>query len=441
MTLPNLLICVTLSLVSAFVLPGEAPWIRIAIVSDTHGRIYTPNQMPRADILIHAGDMTQNDQCDSKDERKAGIEVDEFTKTLQWIRNWPASHKIVTFGNHDYAAFHALEHKFPNHIPWTPAPDLKTRPSRELTDRQRKQIRMLCEEDPSFIVLMHENRRIPVGKHHSLNIFGSPLSKFRRTDAFTFKPSKGDPWLGPDGEPVFEDETDLFIFHGPMRESYFEQELGQHQYDLDHADYRENGCEHLRRYMDTRGNIPLVVTGHIHGVRGYKEVVIDGKIAYTLVNPSAIVSGYSAKTRVHKEYMEPAAPVVLDFNLKTHETRFLTYEQLKEVQPELERCNEEKPAPWAGPIIRQHSKLEYPTLIEDVEDSKLESTDEVALKVDQEMLDSLNVRKEDNTEVPDEQAHQWNIKIQCANEAYRDRADVKEAHRTYTAQVLAKMEL
>ena len=62
--------------------------IRIVLISDTHNRHRTM-QMPEGDILIHAGDFTNN----GKEK-----EIKEFDT---WLASLDYQHKILVPGNHD----------------------------------------------------------------------------------------------------------------------------------------------------------------------------------------------------------------------------------------------------------------------------------------------------------------------------------------------------
>lgn len=60
--------------------------IRVVCISDTHNNVPT---LPAGDILIHAGDLTENG---SFEEVQAG---------LTWLSSQPFQHKIFVAGNHD----------------------------------------------------------------------------------------------------------------------------------------------------------------------------------------------------------------------------------------------------------------------------------------------------------------------------------------------------
>lgn len=66
-------------------------WTRFVCFSDTHG---LHNHIPaanyvKADILLHGGDFTNTG------------EVNQVASFAQWLKDYPASHKVVIAGNHD----------------------------------------------------------------------------------------------------------------------------------------------------------------------------------------------------------------------------------------------------------------------------------------------------------------------------------------------------
>jgi Icc-related predicted phosphoesterase len=120
--------------------------IRIVCISDTHnaspGQGYT---LPPGDILIHAGDLTNNGQ------------PSEIRKALAWLRETDYEHKIVVAGNHDLA----LDENFPN----------------RLSDEEEEaiQLRQTIREDDRMTYLEHKSKVITV-KGVEINVFGSPYS-------------------------------------------------------------------------------------------------------------------------------------------------------------------------------------------------------------------------------------------------------------------------
>lgn len=63
--------------------------MKILFLSDTHGKHCKLSNLPQADVLIHAGDLTWN-----------GTE-DEITDFVEWLDTLDYAHKIFIAGNHD----------------------------------------------------------------------------------------------------------------------------------------------------------------------------------------------------------------------------------------------------------------------------------------------------------------------------------------------------
>eukprot|EP00928_Gymnodinium_smaydae_P026869 TRINITY_DN20965_c0_g1_i1.p2 TRINITY_DN20965_c0_g1~~TRINITY_DN20965_c0_g1_i1.p2 ORF type:complete len:329 (-),score=49.93 TRINITY_DN20965_c0_g1_i1:1289-2275(-) len=79
--------------------PWEKPkpdgWTRFVCFSDTHGRHNSipASHRPPADVLLHAGDFTNSGELE---------QIENFAK---WLKEYPASEKVVIAGNHD-VTFH-----------------------------------------------------------------------------------------------------------------------------------------------------------------------------------------------------------------------------------------------------------------------------------------------------------------------------------------------
>ncbi len=63
--------------------------MRILHISDTHGQHHQLSDMPRADVIVHSGDISF-----------AGSE-DEAFDFIQWFSSLPYTYKVFTAGNHD----------------------------------------------------------------------------------------------------------------------------------------------------------------------------------------------------------------------------------------------------------------------------------------------------------------------------------------------------
>lgn len=71
--------------------PKPEGWTRFVCFSDTHGLHYAipPAHTPVADVLLHAGDFSDTG------------ELEVVRSFAEWLRAYPASHKVVIAGNHD----------------------------------------------------------------------------------------------------------------------------------------------------------------------------------------------------------------------------------------------------------------------------------------------------------------------------------------------------
>jgi len=67
--------------------------MKIALISDTHNLHKKIKNIPKADLIIHAGDCTENGS-------KA-----EFTHFINWYSNLPHARKILVAGNHDWCFY------------------------------------------------------------------------------------------------------------------------------------------------------------------------------------------------------------------------------------------------------------------------------------------------------------------------------------------------
>lgn len=65
---------------------GPRP-IKVVCISDTHDLI--PQNVPDGDLLIHAGDTTNNGSCES------------IQAQIDWMSSLPHPHKVLVCGNHD----------------------------------------------------------------------------------------------------------------------------------------------------------------------------------------------------------------------------------------------------------------------------------------------------------------------------------------------------
>ncbi|PBP28993.1 Metallo-dependent phosphatase [Diplocarpon rosae] len=139
---------------------------RFVCISDTHnagpGGAF---KLPKGDVLIHAGDMTNQGS------------FSELKKTIEWLEGADFEVKIIIAGNHDitldsdfYAQYGLYFH---NQNPQDPA-----------------KCQELLERSPSIQWLKHESTVVslasPSGPHTTFKIFGSPYSPVSGMWAFGY---------------------------------------------------------------------------------------------------------------------------------------------------------------------------------------------------------------------------------------------------------------
>ncbi|KAG0646940.1 putative rhamnogalacturonate lyase C [Hyphodiscus hymeniophilus] len=226
---------------------------RFVCILDTHNA--SPGgafQLPKGDVLIHAGDMTNQGS------------FKELQKTVNWIEESDFECKIViagTFnldvvdqnlknaGNHDitldtdfYAQFGLYFH---NQEP-----------------QDSKKCQELLERSHSILWLKHESGTIklasPTGPRTSFKLFGSPFSPAKGMWAFGYDPDEASQiW---NKIPL---DTDIVVTHTPAK------------YHCDETkERRAAGCTALRETL-WRVRPRLAICGHIHEGRDVERVRWD----------------------------------------------------------------------------------------------------------------------------------------------------------------------
>ncbi|KAK5135444.1 hypothetical protein LTR08_005232 [Meristemomyces frigidus] len=203
--------------------------VRIVCISDTHnarpGEGYT---LPKGDILIHAGDLTNQGS------------YSELAKAVAWLEEADFSVKIVVAGNHDLSLDpnYSLKHK----EGWRVQPG-------DVDDCRR-----LLTASTSLTYLQHTSAVVDVpGKQVSLRFFGSPYSPERSRQKWAFQ------YPDNEAEALWEaipTDTDVLITHTPP---------------LNHCDasehWRDGGCPTLLEAL-IRVKPLLHICGHCHEGRG-----------------------------------------------------------------------------------------------------------------------------------------------------------------------------
>lgn len=203
-------------------------------IADTHNK---QPELPPGDILIHAGDLTENG---SFEEVQAG---------LRWLSSQPHRYKIFVAGNHDVL----LDEEF-----------LTKYPERRYGQRETKE-----DLDCGGVIYL-ENSTVRLdfpdresedepARCRSVRIYGSPLTPQYGVSAFQYHPNSPDIWedkLGP------LKEVDVLVTHGPPK------------WHLDQRDFHRAGCPYLSAEV-ARLRPRLHVFGHIHAAHGREEMVMD----------------------------------------------------------------------------------------------------------------------------------------------------------------------
>ncbi|KAK2630360.1 hypothetical protein QTJ16_001180 [Diplocarpon rosae] len=211
---------------------------RFVCISDTHnagpGGAF---KLPKGDVLIHAGDMTNQGS------------FSELKKTIEWLEGADFEVKIIIAGNHDitldsdfYAQYGLYFH---NQNPQDPA-----------------KCQELLERSPSIQWLKHESTVVslasPSGPHTTFKIFGSPYSPVSGMWAFGYNTEEATYiW---DRIPM---DSDIVVTHTPPKYHCDERK-----------DRRAAGCEALRDEL-WRVRPRMAICGHIHDGRGVEIVRWD----------------------------------------------------------------------------------------------------------------------------------------------------------------------
>ncbi len=217
------------------------PLVRVVCISDTHNNI--PEHVPPGDLLIHAGDMTNDGS------------VAEIQKQIDWLASLPHKEIVVISGNHDTYL------------------DPRTRSS--LSEEQRagslnwKRVHYLQHRALTLTIKFESNTtdapssRMPLlaeGRaQRQIRIYGAPqIPACGPMNVHAFQYPRGrDAW----SETVPED-IDILVTHAPPK------------YHMDLALPKGMGCEHLLTEVK-RVKPRLHVFGHVHWGAGRTVVWWD----------------------------------------------------------------------------------------------------------------------------------------------------------------------
>lgn len=211
---------------------------RFVCVSDTHSASPTDGafKLPAGDVLIHAGDLTNQGS------------YSELKKTVQWIEDADFQCKIVIAGNHDITLDEGFnsEHGHQFH-------------SQNLQDPA--EYNALLTNAPSITYLNHSSASIKLreGPRTTFKVFGSPHIPVRGLWAFGYEQDEAAAlWQ------EIPTDTDILVTHTPPK---------------GHCDkspkWGDAGCEDLRKVL-WRVRPGLAVCGHVHEARGAERIQWSG---------------------------------------------------------------------------------------------------------------------------------------------------------------------
>ncbi|KAL2195098.1 Metallo-dependent phosphatase-like protein [Corynascus similis CBS 632.67] len=206
---------------------------RIVCISDTHNSTV---KLPKGDVLIHAGDLTNQGS------------YSELSKAVQWLEKADFEAKIVISGNHDITLdpdFYAKHgSSFHNQCPQNAA-----------------ECQSLLTSSRTITYLRNNSATIrlerPDGPRTTFTVFGSPYSPQYGTWAFMY-PRPGQDSSAAKLWAAIPHNTDILVTHTPP---------------YGHRD-DSFGCEELRQAL-ARVRPRLHVCGHVHQGRGAERVRWD----------------------------------------------------------------------------------------------------------------------------------------------------------------------
>ena len=190
--------------------------VRIVCISDTH--THKPTFLPHGDVLVHAGDLTNNGT------------VAEIQDQIDWISSLPYEHKIVIAGNHDS---------------WF---DPRARRTTDTTKAP-------CWGTVHYLQHSSVQLTFPSSAHRQLSFYGAPQIPKCGGEDFAFQYRRSD-----DAWSFTIPPTDVLITHTPPR----------HHLDLPAG----LGCDYLLKEV-WRVRPKVHIFGHVHAGHGKETVFWD----------------------------------------------------------------------------------------------------------------------------------------------------------------------
>jgi len=224
---------------------------RFVCVSDTHNAV--PGgafQLPKGDVLLHAGDMTNQGS------------YSELQKTVKWLEEADFEAKIVIAGSSQRPFMYHLSTNCTGNHDITLDSDFYARHGESFHNQNPQdpsKCQQLLESSPSILWLKHGsavvNLRSPTGPRTSFKIFGSPYSPAKGTWAFGYGIDEA--------SHIWENipaDADIILAHTPP----------MHHCD-EARDHQPAGCPALQDAL-RRVRPRLAVCGHVHEGRGAEFV-------------------------------------------------------------------------------------------------------------------------------------------------------------------------
>lgn len=190
---------------------------KIVIISDTHEK-HENIEVPEGDILIHCGDSTNRGS------------LFQFNKFLAWMKKQAPKHKVLVFGNHELG--------------------FSKSPKQEEAIESCKQFGIQLLQDSGITI-------------EGLKIFGQPWQPFFYDWEFNVPRGKE---IAKKWELIPED-TQILITHGPPYGILDLVELSPFEERDAHQ-----GCEELRKRVESLKNLKLHAFGHLHGNEQFVEM-------------------------------------------------------------------------------------------------------------------------------------------------------------------------
>ncbi|KAH7153407.1 Metallo-dependent phosphatase-like protein [Dactylonectria macrodidyma] len=213
--------------------------LRLVCISDTHN---TRPTLPLGDVLIHAGDLTENGS------------FAEVQAELKWLSDQPHTYKILIAGNHDVLMDDAFSTS-------TQSDGMASTKRNGIWNGGPSSISKIAASLWTFPSTRPALGRESDLRPRRLTIFGSPWTLRYGKSAFQYQTDDEIHWTTRFAS--LDTKPDIVVTHGPPK------------HHLDARGGRRVGCPYLAEAI-ARVQPRLVVFGHIHVSYGREDVVLDG---------------------------------------------------------------------------------------------------------------------------------------------------------------------